>query len=93
MHYVLQCLHGGVAMREVTLREANQSFSSCIAEVEAGERLVLLRRGRPVAEIIPYTGKKNDPARDAARKKLLALMEEGLDLGGQPLTYEERHGR
>ena len=32
-------------MREVTLREANQNFSACIAEVEAGERLVLTRRG------------------------------------------------
>jgi antitoxin (DNA-binding transcriptional repressor) of toxin-antitoxin stability system len=80
-------------MREVTLREANQFFSSCIAEVEAGERLVLLRRGKPVAEIIPYTGKKNDPTKDAARKKLLALMDGGLDLGGKPFSYEERHAR
>ena len=57
-------------MRRVSLREANQNFSSCIAEVESGERLVLLRRGKPVAEIIPYTKKRLDPKREAARREL-----------------------
>jgi prevent-host-death family protein len=80
-------------MRQVSLREANQNFSNCIAEVESGERLVLLRRGKPVAEIIPYTGSKPDLKREAERKKLLALMDAGFDLGGKPSTYEERHGR
>jgi prevent-host-death family protein len=80
-------------MRQVSLREANQNFSSCIAEVEAGERLVLMRRGKPVAEIVPYTGSKPDLQKEAARKKLLALMDAGLDLGGRPSAYEERHGR
>ncbi len=80
-------------MREVPSREANQNFSACIAEVEAGERLVLTRRGEPIAEIVPYSGEKLDPKREAARKRLLALMDAGLDLGGKPFTYEERHGR
>ena len=48
-------------MRRVSLREANQNFSACIAEVESGERLVLLRRGKPVAEIVPYSKKRPDP--------------------------------
>jgi prevent-host-death family protein len=80
-------------MRQVSLREANQNFASCIAEVESGERLVLLRRGTPVAEIVPYTGTKPDPKREAARRQLLRLMEDGFDAGGQPFSYEERHGR
>ncbi len=80
-------------MRQVSLREANQNFSSCIAEVEAGERLILLRRGKPVAEIVPYTSSKRDPKREKARKQLLAIMDQGIDLGGKPSTYEERHGR
>ena len=79
-------------MREVSLREANQNFSACVAEVEAGERLVLTRRGEPVAEIVPYTGKKLDPEREAARKELLAIMDAGLDWGG-PYSYDERHER
>ena len=80
-------------MRHVSLREANQNFSACIAEVEAGEPLVLMRRGKPVAEIIPYSGSKPDPKREAARKKLLAIMDKGIDLGGKPFSDEERHGR
>ena len=80
-------------MRQVSLREANQNFSSCIAEVEAGERLVLLRRGKPVAKIVPYTDEiEVDPKREAARTKLLAIMDAGLDWGG-PYTYDERHER
>ena len=79
-------------MREVPLHEANQNFSACIAEVEAGERLVLTRRGEPVAEIVPYSGKKLDAKQEAARKRLLALMDAGKDWGG-PYTYDERHKR
>ena len=81
-------------MREVSLREANQNFSACIAEVEAGEHIVLTRRGEPVAEIVPYSGdaKKSDPKKEAARKRLLALMDAGYDWGG-PYTYDERHER
>ncbi len=82
-------------MREVSLREANQNFSACIAEVEAGERLILTRRGEPVAEIIPYPDKSKadaDARKVAARKRLLALMDAGYDWGG-PYTYDERHER
>ena len=81
-------------MRRVSLREANQNFSSCIAEVESGERLVLLRRGQPVAEIIPYSPETSlDPKREAARQKLIAIMQEGLAMGGVPPTRDEMHER
>ena len=79
-------------MREDSLREANQNFSAYIAEVEAGERLILTRRGEPVAEIVPYTGKNLDPEKEAARKELLEIMNAGYDWGG-PYTYDERHER
>ena len=79
-------------MRRVSLREANQKFATCIAEVEAGERLVLLRRGKPVAEIIPYS-KRVDPKREAARKELIALMRKGVRMGGVPPTRDEMHER
>ena len=58
-------------MRRVSLREANQNFSSCVAEVEAGESLILLRRGKPVARIIPFDEEEpRDGPRpgDAARR-------------------------
>ena len=81
-------------MRRVSLREANQNFSSCIAEVEAGERLVLLRRGKPIAEITPYCARKRvDPKRDAALRDFIAIMEEGIPMGGVPPTRDEMHER
>jgi prevent-host-death family protein len=80
-------------MRRVSLREANQNFSSCIAEVEGGERLVLLRRGKPVAEIVPYTKKKLDPVREAAHRELMALLRVGIPMGGVPPTRDEMHER
>ena len=80
-------------MREVSLREANQNFSSCIAEVEAGEHIILTRRGEPVAELVPYTGKKADPKKEAAWQEILKILDAGLDFGGVPFTYDERHER
>jgi prevent-host-death family protein len=79
-------------MRQVSLREANQNFSACIAEVESGEHLILLRRGKPVAEIIPYSAEKPlDPKREAARQRMIELMREGIDLGGVSPTRDEMH--
>jgi len=69
-------------MRRVSLREANQNFSSCIAEVEEGERLIIERRGKPVAEIIPYRKPARDSKREAALKRLRESMSKGFDLTG-----------
>ena len=81
-------------MRQVSLREANQNFSSCIAEVEAGELLVLTRRGKPVAEIRPYTGEcQLDPEREAAKKRLMSTLREGISMDGRPLTRDEIYER
>jgi prevent-host-death family protein len=81
-------------MRRVSLREANQNFSSCIAEVEAGESLILVRRGKPVARIVPFSEKEpRDPKHEAAVKKLAAFLKEGLDLGGIKVNREDLYDR
>ena len=81
-------------MRKVSLREANQRFASCVAEVEAGGRIVLLRRGKPVAEIIPFTDadRRSDAGREHAKKQLVEILNRGMDLGG-PFTRSEMHER
>ena len=54
-------------MRRFSPREANQRFSSYIADAESGETLVLLRRVKPVARIVPYRKKDDgDPEHEAA---------------------------
>ena len=43
-------------MKQVTLREANQQFSRLVREVqETGERVLVLRNGKPAVEIAPTT--------------------------------------
>jgi prevent-host-death family protein len=76
------------------LREANQKFSSCIAEVESGESLVLVRRGKPVARIVPYSEKEaKDPKHDAAVQELASFLKKGIDLGGVRVDRDELYNR
>ena len=123
-------------MRSISIQEFEQDPAACIAEAEAGQRLVLLRGGKAVVEITPGSGLINesdqtqlwhseeerlaagaelmdilrvgcnlggptittrdelyvrDSKPEATRNQLLALMDQGFDLGGKPSTYEERH--
>ena len=81
-------------MRKVSLREANQNFASCVAEVESGESLILLRRGKPVARIIPFQEEMpRDPVHEAAVKNLAAFLKKGVNLGGVKVNREELYDR
>jgi len=40
-------------MKTATVADAKSRFSSLLAEVEAGEEVVITRRGRPVARLVP----------------------------------------
>lgn len=81
-------------MRRISLREANQRFSSCIADVESGESLVLLRRGKPVARIVPYSKKDDrDLEHEAAVRELASFLKKGIDLGGIRVNREELYDR
>lgn len=80
-------------MRRVSLREANQNFSSCIAEVESGESLVLVRRGKPVARIVPYDKEPRDFKHEAAVKRLKAFLDKGIDLGGLRVNRDDLYDR
>ena len=75
------------------MREANQNFSGFIAEVELGERFVVERRGVPVAEIIPFRRPLADKKADKAWAEMLAILERGIDLGGQSPTKDELYER
>jgi prevent-host-death family protein len=55
----MQCYTCGMA-REVSVRELRNSTAAVVAEVEAGERLILTVNRRPVADIVPHT-EERDP--------------------------------
>lgn len=81
-------------MRRISLREANQQFSACIAEVEQGEHIVVERRGVPVAEIIPFQEKvPSKRRREESIREMMAILERGIPMGAQAPTRDEMHDR
>lgn len=84
--------------KTITLREANQAFSRCVREVEAGEEITITRKGRPVARLVPVGGKRVlTPEQQVARARALARMKKGWRLGGERFNrdelYDEMIGR
>jgi prevent-host-death family protein len=79
-------------MRSVTAREANQAFSRILKEAEAGESVVITRRGHPVAIIAPYRA-ADAREREDAINHIVALMRRGLAIGGRRFTRDEMHER
>lgn len=81
-------------VRSVSAREANQAFSRLLGEAEAGEELVITRRGKPVATLAPYRVPEMTPEKKAAVERAIAAMKKGLPLGmTRPLTRDEMHER
>ncbi|MBW3543846.1 MAG: type II toxin-antitoxin system prevent-host-death family antitoxin [Planctomycetes bacterium] len=48
-------------MSTVSLTELQEKTAALVARVEAGERLVVVRGGRPVAEMRPLAGPRSGP--------------------------------
>ena len=71
---------------ELAVREAKARLSELIAAAEKGQRIVLTRHGKAVAEIVPVRRKGGvDFARlDAARKRLGVKM----PAGGWPAEFD-----
>ena len=65
-------------MRTITFTDFRKKASGFITEVEHGQTLILLRRGKPVAEIIPFS---NDASRTPSWKRPgIRLKIKGSDL-------------
>ena len=81
--------------KTLTLREANQTFSRCVREVEAGEEITITRRGLPVARIVPVRHERIlSRDQEKALEQALKIMEEGWDLGiAHPLDRDALHER
>lgn len=76
--------------KTISLREANQGFSRCIREVEAGEEFVITRNGNPVARLVPARQTRVlTPEQEAALARLKVAMEKGWPIGAGPLDRDE----
>jgi prevent-host-death family protein len=71
---------------EINIKEARSKFSSLIHQVEEGREVILTRRGREVARIVPSAGK-------AKRLPSLKKFRAEIKLSGKPLSAPVIEGR
>ena len=72
-----------MAMREVGAFEAKTHLSELLAAVEAGERIVITRRGRAVAELRPVS----DAASEERRNALARAARLRAEIAGQGTAF------
>ena len=66
-------------MAQVTIREMRSNLRALIERAEAGEEIVILRRGRKVARLVP-------PPREPARFPDLTAFRASIALKGEPVS-------
>jgi prevent-host-death family protein len=59
-------------MRSISVRSLRSSLAATLSRVQSGERVVIVRHGKPVAELAPIG------ATDPRERKLSALAAEGI---------------
>jgi prevent-host-death family protein len=68
-------------MAAVSAREANQQFSKLLQRAVAGEEVVITRRGKPVAKLVPVTHGRADADREREIAAFIAHLREGVPGG------------
>lgn len=67
----------------VNMRDINHRFTHYINEVQEGNEIIVIRRGQPVARIVPFNkSNKLSSEQKAALKRTLKRMTTGYHLGG-----------
>lgn len=74
-------------MKSVAFTDFRKKASDLITEVEHGETLILLRRGKPVAEIVPFSEKAQRTL--AWKLSGIRLRIQGSDLSSAILEERE----
>jgi prevent-host-death family protein len=80
--------------RTLTFRDANQTFSSRIRAVEAGEDFVMTRNGKPVARLTPVSNRRVlTEKQKEALEHFRAVVREGWSLNSGRLDRDALHER
>jgi len=78
----------------VSIRDANQHLSRYLERVEQGAEIIITRRGKPIARVLPMESRPRlSDAQRAARERLRERMERGYALGGARVDRETLHER
>ena len=75
-------------MKTVTLTEFRSHASGMLTEVEHGEKIIVLRHGKPIAEVSPVEQEKDSPV--SWKKPALRLSVKGSGLSSMILK-ERKH--
>ncbi|MGH9460304.1 MAG: type II toxin-antitoxin system Phd/YefM family antitoxin [Vicinamibacteria bacterium] len=73
-------------MRKINVKDAREKLSALLDEVAAGEEVVLLRRGKEVARLVP-------PRARGKRLPGLETLRRSITIKGRPLSEEVTRGR
>jgi prevent-host-death family protein len=73
----------GGPLKTVSARQANHDFSELLPRVERGEEILITKRGKPVAVLIPYRPPRLTPERQAAINHAIEGMAQGYP-GARP---------
>ena len=74
-------------MKTISFTDFRKKASGFIADVEHGETIILLRHGKPVAEIIPFSDKAQSTP--SWKKSGIRLKLKGSDLSSAILEDRE----
>jgi len=77
-------------MRTVTLTEFRSNASGMLTAVERGETIVVLRHGRPIAEVSPVASTSGGER--SWKRPALRLAAKGAGLSSAILEEREREG-
>ncbi|QEA40048.1 type II toxin-antitoxin system prevent-host-death family antitoxin [Pistricoccus aurantiacus] len=78
-------------MQKTSVRETREKLSSLLDAVAAGEEIIILRRGKPAAKLVPATVKEvHFPDRSQLRRELPPAKETSAELV-RTLRDEERY--
>jgi prevent-host-death family protein len=65
-------------MKRATLTETKNNLSALVDQVQHGETILILDRGRPVARLEPALGEGDDPEGRLARLERQGLLRRGV---------------
>ena len=74
-------------MKTIAFTDFRKKASSFITEVEHGETIILLRRGKPIAEVIPFSDRAQQTL--SWRRPGIRLQIKGSDLSSAILEERE----
>lgn len=81
-------------VRSVSIEELEEHTAELVAEVEAGNRLTLIRGGKRIADIVPSIASsepewKDEEERLKAVDRVMEKLRRGYDLGGFKITNRD----